>query len=78
MCYGGMQNDPEFLHHFMNRVEVYQSLTTIAVLKQQDVVQAKVAFAKDLQKMPPSAGKKMLQKNNDVSKLNKKNYFFVT
>jgi hypothetical protein len=55
-----------------NRVEFSQSLATIVVLKQQDTVQAKAALAEEIWAMAPSAKIKLLQKNNDLSKLTKK------
>jgi hypothetical protein len=67
--YGGMQNNPEQLDRFTNRVEFSQSLATIVVLKQQDVAQAKLALAEELRKMAPAAKIKLLQNNVDVSKL---------
>jgi outer membrane cobalamin receptor len=67
-----MQNDPERLHRSNNRVEFSQSLAAIAVLKQQDMAQAKAALVEELLEMVPSAKIKLLQKNNYVSKLTKK------
>jgi hypothetical protein len=70
--YDSMHNDPEWLHRSRDRVEFSQLLTVIAVLEQQDVVQAKVVLAKELRAMAPSTKIKLLQNNNDVSKLTKK------
>jgi hypothetical protein len=70
--HGGMQNDPERLHRLTNRVEFSQSLAAIAVLEHQDAVQVKVALVEELRTMAPAAKIKLLQNNNDVSKLTKK------
>jgi hypothetical protein len=69
--YGGMQNDPKWIHCLKNRVEFSQSLAAIAVFEHNDTAQAKAALADELQAMTPAARIKLLQKN-DVSKLTKK------
>jgi hypothetical protein len=70
--YGGMQNDPEWLHRLLHRVEFSQSLAAITVLEQQDKLHEKAALSEDLWTMAPAAKIKLLQKNNDVSKPTKK------
>jgi hypothetical protein len=70
--YGGMQNDPERLRRLINRVEFTQSLATIAVLEQKDVARANTALVGELQEMAPASKIRFSGKNNNVSKLVKK------
>jgi hypothetical protein len=70
--YGGMQNDPERPRRLADRVEFSHSLTAIAVLEQKGAIQAKASLDDELGSMTRAVRIKLLKKNNDVSRLTKK------
>jgi hypothetical protein len=73
-AYGGVQNDQEWPCCLNNKLEFSQSLPAIAVLEQRDTVEAHAVInEEELQTDPPPSGKiKLVERNNEVNKLTKK------
>jgi hypothetical protein len=75
--YGGVQNDPERIYCLKYKLEFSQYLVASVVLEHQDVAQTKTDVYKKLWAVAPVAKSKLVQKNDDMSKLTKKEIVYL-